>query len=191
MIRKVPIFLLGGKWRYIDGHLQWEMYLIHSTPILLDMDPKTFQRIGGGVNQIQFSPYICLSMSISKSTIPPQLIDVIDIIDVTPTHWCHWCLWCHVISYWYHPICRLNPSLSSPSCIILSSHHHHIVIILSLTSSCCTLYLPSQNYAILPSYGHLIVIDVLILYIISCSTKTSHPPLQLSTPDPCNILDIL
>ena len=64
--------------------------------------------------------------------------------------YCNWCLWYHVISYWYHPICRLNPSLSSPSCIILSSHHHHIVIILSSTSSCCTLYLPSQNYTILP-----------------------------------------
>ena len=209
MIRKVPIFLLGGKWRYIDGHLQWEMYLIHSTPILLDMDPKTFQRIWGGVNRSSSAPIFgspCQSPNhidtsycaicwpnpfLSSQSCTISVITELHHIVIILSSYCNWCLWYHVISYWYHPICRLNPSLSSQSCIILSSHYHHIVIILSLTSSCCTLYLPSQNYTILPSYCHLIVIDVLILYIISCSTKTSHPPLQLSTPDPYNILNIL
>ena len=157
MIRRVPIFLLGGKWRYIDGHLQWEVYLIHSTPILLDMDPKTFQRIGGGQPDPVQPLYLPLHVNLQIILIPPYMLTQ-PISVITELHhiviilssYCNWCLWYHVISYWYHPICRLNPSLSSPSCIILSSHHHHIVIILSSTSSCCTLYLPSQNYTILP-----------------------------------------
>ena len=68
--------------------------------------------------------------------------------------------------------------LTQPISVItkLSSCYHHIVITLSLTSSCCTLYLPPQNYTILPSYCHLIVINVLTLYNVSCSTKTFHFP---------------
>ena len=195
MIRRVPIFLLGGKWRYIDGHLQWEMYLIHSTPILLDVDPKTFQRIWGGVNRSSSAPIFgspCQSPNhidtsycaicrpnpfLSSQSCTISVITELHHIVITLSSYCNWCLWYHVISYWYHHIdtthfChhRVAPFLSSQSCTILSSYCHHIVIDVfdtMLYHIDTTLYVDSTHlcHHRVASYCHHIIIILSSYYL--------------------------
>ena len=183
MIRRVSIFLLGGKWRYIYGHLQWEMYLIRSTPILLEMDPKTFQRIRGGSTRSSSAPIFASPWNVigidhecsdhESWSIPIKLVLSMLISKLMSLMPCYITL---------IPQCMLTQPISVIT--KLSSCYYHIVMLYHIDT---TMYVDSTHFChhkvviMLSSYCHHIVFDVLMLYIISATTELHHIAIVLSS----------